>query len=164
MNKHKYINNTNSQVHKQMYFNSAILNTRSITDYNASLNKEYTSPNSIDYLFINVNKFDISDLDLELQNKYNMFAKTLYNIFLLYGESLTKLKTRPLIISKDESSIFIEWIFNEFRVGFTIEVVQISCFIISTKRLRNYMTSMELEEKDPTPFLQEIMDFVLENH
>lgn len=163
MNKNKYVNNMDFGDEKEAYFYSTILNTRSITDYNTTLNKEYSSHNSIDFLFININKFSLVDIDPKLETKYKKFIKTLYNIFVLYGESITKLNSIPLFISQDESSIFIEWIFAEFRVGFTIEMDQSSCFIISTKRLKNYMKSVELEEGNPTPFLIEVMEYVLGN-
>ncbi len=163
MNEDKYSNNISSDKYIEKYFHSTILNTRSITDYYASLNKNYTSLTSIDLLFINVNGFDTSGLNDNLKKKYKKFIKALYNMFVLYGDTIVKPKSIPLVISQDESSVFIEWIFAEFRIGFTIEEDQINYFIIGTKRLKNYMKSMELEEDNPSPFLQEIMEYVLEN-
>ena len=107
MNKNKYVNNMDFGDEKEAYFYSTILNTRSITDYNTTLNKEYSSHNSIDFLFININKFSLVDIDPKLETKYKKAGSTYKEDMDIYGDKGIK----ELEIACDSDLAMIEeWV------------------------------------------------------
>lgn len=148
----------------EKYMSTSLFNTRTISAKNTSIFKDYYSDHSIDRLFININNFDTSVLRDDLNVTYLFFTKTLYSVLIAYRELVETINSNPFRINSDESSVFIEWLFPEFRCGFTIEANEINCFVVSAKRLGSYVKSMKLDEDNPVPLLNEIIKYALENY
>lgn len=76
--------------------------------------------------------------------------------------SLPPLKFRPL---NEDSSVLIEWIFPDFRIGFSIEKEEkeSSWYLVSNQKLDEFSSSGQLNMSDVEPLIYSLINFVRNN-
>ena len=71
----------------------------------------------------------------------------------------------PININIEEDSLFLEWIFKDFRIGFTlcIEDTESMWFLITKKNMEELSVSGDFESNEYRPIIVKLMKYVLEN-
>ena len=100
---------------------------------------------------------DVVDLLLSLQNVL------LKNRFAL--DSIGSLPPLRISINGEDNSVLIEWIFRDFRIGFSIEAnhSQSNWYLVSNENLNRVDQSGLLSSQDIDELLTSLIAFVLSN-
>lgn len=71
----------------------------------------------------------------------------------------------PLVFMEDEDSVFLEWVFKDFRIGFTFceNEDESMWFMISNRNLEELSISGDLRISDYYAIIIKVLGFVVEN-
>ena len=110
-------------------------------------------------VFIKVNAIENTNLRRNVVEFVSCFV-----LLLNQKEEITNHLT-PLNITTEEDSVFLEWVFRDFRVGFTImeEENDSMWFFISNKNLREKAYSENLPRSEYQSVIGSVLRCVLEN-
>lgn len=147
--------------------NSFTLDEQEANNYYTMTNKYYKSISSNMDIFVNV-VLDLSNIDNEkIRNKLIKFIIEFTNILDSLKDIVTNRLT-PFVVrndEKEEGSYFIEWVYKDFRVGFTFceKDEESMWFILSNSNLDDLSMSGALKETEYRKIIMKVLSFVLEN-
>lgn len=159
---------------------------------NDSMNKDLTSSQGFEKKIYELTNNDFYQNNVQGNNYYNSFSKNtdvfdkvikemgsieneslrenLLEFTRTFTSILSNLKEIPnflpaFILTVEEDSLFLEWVFKDFRVGFTISVSEDESmwFMITNKNLEELSVSGDLKSSDYYSVILRILGFVLEN-
>lgn len=101
----------------------------------------------------------------------NLFLREcLINFISTFTQVLSTIQTisnflPPMDIQTEDDSIFLEWIFKDFRVGFTMaeNETESMWFIITNRNLEEFSVTGDLVKRDYQLLITRILKYVLEN-
>lgn len=96
-----------------------------------------------------------------LQTRIMFFIKSFGNILSYFN--VTDIPLPSILITIEEDSVFLEWIFMDFRIGFTFcECEEESMwYLVSNKKLDELTVSGSLMETDYYAIIEKLISFVL---
>lgn len=162
-------------VYKEKYFDKATNIPINKYDYvSTTLNyNTYSCKNSNDkYInLISKNLHVLQDVLVKSKNienkelKKNVFDFIFCFISLLNKKEDISNNLTPLNIAIEDDSVFLEWAFRDFRIGFTIMENEKDSmwFLISNKNLREKTYSEMLQRSDYQQVIANVLKYVLEN-
>lgn len=125
----------------------------------------YTVSNNID-IFRNVISHVSEISDKVLSKKLNEFI----DVFMSILTNLSKSSDisnflPPLTIHNEENLVFLEWIFKDFRIGFSLEKEKNESmwFMVTNKNLEEFSISGDLEPENYYEVIIKVLKYVLEN-
>jgi hypothetical protein len=131
------------------------------SDYHSNLPNDINIFSRIDE---NIDKIENKDIYNFIKQFLTIFQETLISI-INYFDNLSNYLP-PLTLSiLDDGSVLIEWIFKDFRVGFSIEphVDESSWYMVTNQNLEEFSRSGKLELSKASNLLKEIIMITLKN-
>ena len=141
--------------------------------YSLSNNEGYLYANQVNkyYDAISISKDVFNNIFKQIKNIENIILKEkLIKFTNVFISILSEVKGKsnwlpPFILTIEEDSLFLEWVFKDFRVGFTISVNEDESmwFMITNKNLEELSVSGDLKSSEYYSVIIRILGFVLEN-
>lgn len=114
-------------------------------------------------VFENVNNKIYQISNNIIHNKVILFTKCFMDVLRKFENTLNIF---PLFtMNEDEDSVFLEWVFKDFRIGFTFceNDEESMWFMVTNRNLEELTVSGDLKEKDYNSIISKVIAFVLEN-
>lgn len=101
----------------------------------------------------------IQNVVIQFVTRFNYVLKELVDSKVVYNA------LPPLSIDTDEDTAFLEWIFKDFRIGFSLHKNenQSTWFLITNRNLEEITVFGDLYNDDKFSTIKRILDYVLEN-
>ena len=103
----------------------------------------------------------------EVRFHLSSFLSAFHRVFILNRISIEQAGYLPPLKLKfnDDGSVLIEWIFRDYRVGFSIEPIldESSWYLVSNKNLEELSSSGDLKAKEFESIISSLLPFVLMN-
>ena len=146
-------------------------------DYNENDYLTTVNPGGLKNYFrslpLEVVTFDNPNIDINsfksrvVKHYLGVFLSTFENI-LISSRVLYKLSNNfpPLIIKwLDDNSVLVEWIFKDFRIGFSIEPIQKESgwYLVSNKNLEEYSESGSIDFNNIRGIINKVLIFAVHN-
>lgn len=151
---------TSSKVQNSTFLNKVINYN---TNYEPNINKYYTASsnnlNVFSSVFNVIREIDNSDL----QNKLLLFISEFMMILNQVRGSSNVFPS--FILKNDDDSLFLEWVFKDFRVGFTFceDDNESMWFLVSNRNLEELSVSGDLNPSNYREIIIKILDFAFRN-
>jgi hypothetical protein len=141
-------------------------------------NQNYTTSGSTGYSTPTIN-LSVSKIILKLSEEFqhlkesqqkDLFLKlllSLHKVLIQYYTQSFELSHLPSlhVVIVEDGSILIEWIFTDFRIGFSIEVeiTESSWYLVSNEKLENISKSGFLTSDKLDSVIDDVVGFIIEN-
>jgi hypothetical protein len=160
-NKYRFNNvisqdSTSSQGYRKIIYNNQWINPVNNGLYLSSLSK---GTDIFVKVIPEVNRITNRDLKRRLLILINVFTEILSKI-----QTITNYLP-PMNMELEEDSIFLEWIFKDIRVGFTLdkEESESMWFMITNRNLEEFSVTGNLGIEDYRSVIAKILKYILEN-
>lgn len=153
-------NQTTSGNYLLINANNFIVNTTSTNSKDSTYLRNH--PNNVNIL-VSLNKSINKIEDPTLRKKVETFTGEFDNVL----NSINKVSNYlpPFKVDIDEDSVFLEWVFKDYRIGFTIALndEESLWFLVTNRNMEEFTVSGELRVENYAEKIAKLIIYALEN-